>query len=70
MIARYENQSNARSKVADQPIQPNQDNAARVKQMGDLAVAQVKKLAVEKPVVVVAAGLAIGVLTGFILKRK
>ena len=39
-------------------------------QLGTEVIARVKKLAVEKPLVVVAAGLAIGVLSGFMLKRK
>ena len=39
-------------------------------QIGEEVLARVKKLAVEKPLVVVAAGLAIGVLSGFMLKRN
>ena len=39
-------------------------------QLGTEVIARVKKLAVEKPLVIVAAGLAIGVLSGLMLKRR
>ena len=46
------------------------DDDSQQDSFGNDLMARVKKLAVEKPLVVVAAGLAVGVLSGLILKRK
>ena len=37
---------------------------------GSEVMSRVKKLAVEKPLIVVGAGLALGLLSGFVLKRR
>ena len=39
-------------------------------QLGVEVVARMKKLAVERPLLVVAAGLAVGVFSGLMLKRR
>ena len=58
------------------PTEPNERTSNQPRdsddqqQLGVEMIAKVKQFAVEQPVAVVAAGLAIGVLTGLILKRK
>ena len=66
----HKNRIDTPSQAARQVSNLSSDNANQAKQIGGEIVTQVKKLATEKPVVVVAAGLAIGVLTGFLLKRR
>ena len=45
-------------------------NDGQLKQFGTELVSRARSLAVEKPLVVVVAGLAVGVLSGFLVKRR
>ena len=70
MISMSKNRIETQVQPDQQALDQTRVTSDQAKQLGGEIVAQVKKLAIEKPVVVVAAGLAIGVLTGLILKRK
>ena len=70
MISRIENQLDDERHLNGAAFSQNRDAESQAKPLSEEVVAQVKKLAVAKPVVIVAAGLALGVLTGLILKRK
>ena len=47
----------------------NESNS-QMTQLGAELISRVRTLAVEKPLVVVVAGLAVGVLSGFLIKRR
>ena len=66
----HQNRIDTKSKPDTNPSTLTRDTGEQAQELGGEIVARVKQFAVEKPVVVVAAGLAIGVLAGLILKRK
>ncbi|MDB2687556.1 hypothetical protein N9Y42_10130 [Mariniblastus sp.] len=66
----YKNRIETQSQTPAQASHQISSDGDEQNQFAGEIVAKVKKLAVEKPVVVVAAGLAIGVLAGFMLKRN
>ena len=70
MIARIKNRIDMQAQPTEQTVKQTQDGEEQDGKLSDELIFQMRKFAVAQPVVVVAAGLAIGVLTGFILKRK
>ena len=66
----HQNRIDTKSKPETDPSTLIRDTGEQAQELGGEIVARVKQFAAEKPVVVVAAGLAIGVLAGLILKRK
>ena len=55
----------------NQPVSRATDNDdSQVNEFGTKLISRVKKLAVDKPLVVVVAGLAVGVLSGILIKRR
>ena len=70
MISINKNRLDTHEQLDRKAVEQVRDTGEQERQLSGEIIAQVKKLAVEKPVVVVAAGLAIGVVTGLILKRR
>ncbi|QEG20376.1 hypothetical protein [Mariniblastus fucicola] len=69
MIARYQNRfSDDDRRVGDDQRESDQDNSQL--QLGSEILSKVRDYAAAKPMTIVAAGLAIGIVSGLILKRK
>ena len=70
MISINQSRFNSPAPKSEQFNSRGVDQNDQQNQLGTEVIARVKKLAVEKPLVIVAAGLAIGVLSGLMLKRR